>query len=68
MNDAPSACYDVEVTGNTAFGCLFAGFIAPGYDCGVTNSKRFKDNVSHSNKGVGASIIPVGGSHGKCYE
>ena len=66
-----SSCQDLEVTNNIAAGCKFAGFIAPGHDCSVTSSSRFKDNVSHSNLGVGAAIYPDfanGNQHNKCYE
>jgi hypothetical protein len=65
-----SNCFDLNITGNTAAGCKFAGFIAPGHDCGVSSSIRFKDNISHSNNGVGAAIYPdkVGKNHNKCYE
>ena len=69
--DAPSPCTTVTVTNNTAAGCKFAGFIAPGYNCADTTSTVFKDNISHSIKGTGANIYPDGVNgvnHGTCYE
>lgn len=69
--DGNSPCIDVTVTNNIAAGCKFAGFIAPGYDCDKKDDFRFRDNISHSNKGVGAAIYPdvaVGKQHNKCYE
>ena len=66
-----SACRDLTVTNNIAAGCKFAGFIAPGHDCDDNNSIRFRDNISHSNKGVGAAVYPdrnIGKNHNKCYE
>jgi len=60
----------MTITNNIAAGCKFAGFLAPGYDCD-TASTKFKDNVSHSNLGVGAAIFPdylTGSNHFKCYE
>lgn len=59
------------MTNNIAAGCKFAGYLAPGYDCGDTSSTRFKNNISHSNKGVGAAILPddrLGKNHDNCYE
>ena len=49
--DGPSACTDVTVTNNVAAACMFAGFIAPGYACDVTDSTAFKDNIAHSING-----------------
>lgn len=66
-----SPCIDITVTNNIAAGCKFAGFIAPGHDCDDSSSTKFRDNVSHSNLGVGAAIYPdnnLGRQHGKCYE
>ena len=66
-----SPCKDLTITNNIAAGCKFAGFIAPGYDCDEESSTKFKDNVSHSNNGVGALIYPdkhQGKQHNKCYE
>lgn len=53
-----------------AAGCKFAGFIAPGHDCDDESSIKFKDNLSHSNKGAGALVYPdrLGDSHQTCYE
>jgi hypothetical protein len=56
--DKPSACTDVFITNNTAAGCIFSGFIAPGYNCDDTTSTAFKDNIAHSVKGGGAYIYP----------
>jgi hypothetical protein len=65
-----SSCFEMQITGNVAAGCKFAGFIAPGHDCGDTTSMVFKDNVSHSNKGTGANVYPnqFAASHSTCYE
>ena len=53
-----SPCFDLDIQNNVAAGCKFAGFIVPGYDCEDTESVKFKNNLSHSNKGVGAAIYP----------
>jgi hypothetical protein len=70
-NDKPSACTDVTIQNNLAAGCKFSGFIAPGYDCDVTTSTHFKDNVAHSIEGTGALVYPDdvnGNNHNGCYE
>jgi hypothetical protein len=69
--DKPSACTGVSITNNVAAGCLFSGFIAPGYNCDDTTSTAFKDNIAHSIKGTGANIYADdvnGSNHGTCYE
>ena len=33
-----SACKDVKVSNSIAGGCIEAGFIAPGHDCGASDS------------------------------
>lgn len=50
---------------------MFAGFIAPGYNCDDTTSTTFKDNIAHSISGTGANIYPDsvnGNNHATCYE
>ena len=70
LTQGRNACNSIEITGNTAAGCKFGGFIAPGHDCGETDSVTFRDNVAHSTEGAGAYIYPnpAGNSHAKCYE
>ena len=66
----PNPCYDSSITNSIAAGCMYGGFVAPGHDCGVTDSIKFRDNVAHSIKGAGAYIYPdpaVAG-HSTCYE
>lgn len=66
-----SDCYDVSLTNTIAAGCVYAGFVAPGHDCGDSaDSTKFKDNVAHSIHGDGAFIFPdiTGDSHSTCYE
>ena len=55
-----SPCHDLTITNNIAAGCKFAGYIAPGHDCGDANSNRFRNNVAHSAKGAGAAVYPDG--------
>jgi len=31
-------CFDIKVTNSIAAGCVFAGFVAPGHDCGASDS------------------------------
>lgn len=71
MSGGISPCHDLTITNNIAAGCKFAGYLAPGHDCDDTSSKRFRNNISHSNKGVGAAVMPdgkVGKNHNSCYE
>ena len=53
-----SICTNVEVTCSIVSGTVGAGFVAPGVTCGDNGSRRFKDNVAHSIKGVGAIVFP----------
>ena len=52
-----NVCPDSSVTNSRVAGVIYGGFIAPGHNCGATNTK-FKNNVSHSNNGAGAYIYP----------
>ena len=65
-----SKCFDLKITNNIAAGCKFGGFIAPGHDCGDSQSTKFRNNVAHSSNGAGAYIYPdvSGNRHDKCYE
>jgi hypothetical protein len=66
----PNPCYDSSITNSIAAGCMYGGFVAPGHDCGETDSIKFRDNVAHSIAGAGAYIYPdpaVAG-HSTCYE
>jgi len=70
-NDLGSPCYDITFTHNIAAGCVFAGFIAPGYEeCG-NNKKNFYKNIAHSSEGYGAYIYPppqASSKTSKCFE
>lgn len=50
-------------------GCEYAGYTTVGNDCGSTGEK-FKNNVAHSIKGVGAiiGVDPDSANQGTCYE
>jgi hypothetical protein len=63
-------CSKSSVTNSVAVGCAFAGFIAPGNDCGDTVSTKFRNNVAHSNERTGAHIYPDPSSSksATCYE
>ena len=63
-------CFDLKITNNIAAGCKFGGFIAPGHDCGDSQSTKFRNNVAHSSNGAGAYIYPdvAGKRHDRCYE
>lgn len=64
-------CYDVSVTNSIAAGCVYAGFVVPGADCGSqADQTSFRDNVAHSIEGDGAFIVPdvKGDNHATCYE
>lgn len=43
-----SQCSDITVTNNIAAGGIYAGFIAPGHDCGDSANSKFYGNVAHS--------------------
>lgn len=49
---ADSKCSKTSVTNSIVAGCIFAGFLAPGYSCndtiGDSKSHVFKNNVAHS--------------------
>lgn len=64
-------CYDVHITNSISAGCIYAGFVAPGHDCGMSETQdNFRNNVAHSSDMGGAYIIPDvnGDNHAKCYE
>jgi hypothetical protein len=70
-NEPDTGCSGVSVMNSIASGCVFAGFVAPGHACGAASSQtNFKDNVSHSNNGMGARIYadPSDSSQSDCYE
>ena len=58
----PETCSDIRVTNNIAAGVTYAGFIAPGHDCGDSANSNFKGNIAHSVAGFkgghGALIYP----------
>ena len=53
-----SVNHDMTMTGNTAAGCVFAGFIAPAEDCDETDPVQFKNNTAHSTYGYGMYMYP----------
>ena len=62
--------HDSKIQNNIAAGCMFAGFVAPGYvECDGDNS-NFKDNVAHSSSryGLYAYANPVGTKNADCVE
>lgn len=68
---AGTPCSDMTFTHNTAAGCPFAGFIAPGYhECGK-NKKNFYKNTAHSVNGYGVYIYAAPNASSKtskCFE
>ena len=66
----PNNCYKSGITNSIAAGCPYAGFVAPGHECGETNSNKFRGNVAHSSERVGALIYPDPASSrsSTCYE
>lgn len=69
-----SLCEDVYVTNNIAAGGIYAGFIAPGHDCGDSANSKFYGNVAHSiggpKMGHGILIYPDSNNakHSECVE
>ena len=65
-----SSCSRVSVTDSISAGCPFAGFVAPGHECGVKGSTKFTYNVAHSVNGVGAYMYadPTETSQKTCME
>lgn len=52
-------CSNVSLTNSIATGCYYAGFVAPGHDCGsAENQTNFRGNLAHSVFGSGAYIYP----------
>jgi len=78
--DSHANCKDLRIINNIATGVTFAGFIAPGDDCGVyeagnsASKSVFYNNTGHSSAGTkggfGAIIYPSAGgnNHANCYE
>lgn len=67
----PNSCFRNQLTNSIAAGCAFAGFVAPGHDCGYAESNNvFQNNVAHSGERVGAHIYPdpAASRHSSCYE
>lgn len=59
------------MTNSIAAGCIYAGFVVPGHDCGMADTQdNFRDNVAHSSDMGGAYIFPdvTGTDHHICYE
>lgn len=64
-------CQGNTITNSLAFGCVYAGFVAPGHDCDDhLSQQKFRNNIAHSVDGSGAYIFPdaTGNSHHTCYE
>jgi hypothetical protein len=64
-------CYDVHITNSISAGCIYAGFVVPGHDCGEADTQTvFRNNVAHSSDMGGAYIFPdvTGNDHATCYE
>lgn len=63
-------CKNSSIQNSIAVGNQFAGFVAPGHNCGDTISTKFRNNVGHSNQRTGAHIYPdpAASSHSSCYE
>ena len=66
----PNKCLESSVKNSIAAGCAFAGFVAPGDDCGSSKPSHFSGNVAHSGERVGAHIYPdpSSPSSSSCYE
>ncbi len=62
------ACPNINVRDNTAIGATYAGFVAPAHDCDDFNQKKFRNNVAHSNAGIGAIIYGWKDAHATCME
>ena len=70
-NDKGTATHDMIFESNIAAGCPYAGFVAPGHDCDLTDASRnFKNNVAHSVGGYGAYVYknPASATQSKCFE
>lgn len=66
-----SKCYDNKITNSISAGCVYAGFVVPGHNCGDADTQdNFRGNVAHSIDQGGAYIFPdvTGDSHHVCYE
>jgi len=69
-NAKGSPSYEVTFTDNIAAGCMFAGFVAPGHECGDDEQQSFRNNVAHSSAGYGAYLYPnpAHKTTKKCFE
>ena len=70
VNDKGSPSYDMTFTDNIAAGCPYAGFIAPGHECGDSEQVNFRNNVAHSIAGYGSYMYknPADTGASKCFE
>lgn len=72
FNTADPNCYDNKITNSISAGCVYAGFVVPGHDCGDSdNNDSFRDNIAHSMEQGGAYIYPnihTSSHHKTCYE
>jgi len=71
FNKGETTCHSNSITNTIAAGCVYAGFVYPGHDCGDSeNNVAYRDNVAHSISGSGFHIFPDvnGNDHAKCYE
>merc|ERR550532_2099115 len=54
---------------NIAAGCAFAGFVAPGHECGDSEDRSFRNNIAHSVYGYGTYAYPnPAHSTSECWE
>lgn len=71
FNKGETTCFDNSITNSIAVGCVYAGFVVPGHDCGDSdNQNNNRGNVAHSVDGSGFHIFPDinGNDHATCYE
>jgi len=64
-------CKDNKITNSISAGCVYAGFVVPGHNCGEADTQdSFRGNVAHSVDQGGAYIFPDvnGDNHKQCYE
>jgi len=61
----------LTITNNIAAGVYFAGFVAPGHNCGEAETQtNFRGNVAHSVEGSGGHIFPdpnISAHKSTCY-
>jgi hypothetical protein len=51
-------CRGVSIINNIVSGTYTAAYAGYGHNCGDYSSRNFKNNIAHSNNGVGAIISP----------